>query len=372
MKKFLLLTLILIMTTLVFTSCGDGSTAPDGMQLVYESKSEGYVFWGPDGWIISNRGAVAATYLSSFNQTSITFTKAPMPSETDGSGAVDFDLYFQNSMAAFPYEITVVERGVSENFGTAEAGADRAKRYVYTYKYGELDVACMQILLTRGEDFFIFTYTSYGSPSDESSYYRTYLDKALAVCENFQFTDKSDEGEAPIPSVDKDGYYLASNKTLSGFELYLPVDYTLVDASALVSAKISNKANVSLTRATQTGVGILDYLLLRREKLSAITDSFTDIKISVAKAVNTESEYFDDWTLSILPELDSELKLGNLDSSRVAAYEYTYTLGENTYHVLQVLGTDNLNGYVFTYTALEEEYAEHLGEIRTILEKVIF
>ena len=202
--------------------------------------------------------------------------------------------------------------------------------------------------------------------------YRTYLDKALAVRDNFKFTAKSSEDEPLVPSVDENGYFLASDKTLSGFELYLPAGYKIVDASALVSAKISDKANLSLTRATETGVGVLDYLLLRRERLSVITDSFTDIKISVAKAVNTDSEYFDDWTLSIMPEYDGELKLGNLDSSRVAAYEYAYTLGANTYHVYQVLGTDNLNGYVFTYTALEEEYSLHIGEIKAILAKVVF
>lgn len=372
MKKFLHLALILITALAILTSCAEANTAPDGMQLVYESKADGYVFWGPEGWIVSNRANVAATYLSSFNKISITFTKADMPTETDADGKVDFNAYFENSYKSFPYDITVIESGAAENFGASGACADKASRYVYTYKYGEQDVACMQILLTRGEDFFIFTYTSYGLPSDESSYYRTYLDKALAVRDNFEFTDKSAVEEDFAPSVDSEGFYLASDKTLAGFELYLPADYKVVDASALVSAKISSKANISLTRATQTGVGVLDYLLLRREKLSVISDGFTDIKITVAKAVNTESEYFDDWTLSIMPEYDSELKLGNLDSSRVAAYEYTYTVGANTYHVYQVLGTDNFNGYVFTYTALEDEYNTHLDEIKTILEKVRF
>ena len=372
MKKILHIALMLTVALLLLTSCGGDDSAPEGMQTVHESKSDGYVFYGPDGWIISNRAGVAATYLSSFNNTSITFTKATMPAEKDNTGDVDFNAYFEKSKDAFPYDITMVEGGVADNFGASDACADRAVRYVYTYKYGELDIACMQILLTRGEDFFIFTYTSYGSPSDESSYYRTYLDKALAVRDNFKFTEKSEDGEAAVPSVDADGYYLASDKTLSGFELYLPASYKVVDASALVSAKISSGANISLTRATETGVGVLDYLLLRRERLSAISDSFTDIKISVAKEINTGSEYFDDWTLSILPEYDADLKFGNFDSARIAAYEYTYSLGSNTYHVYQVLGTDNFNGYVFTYTALEGEYSEHLDEIKAILEKAKF
>ena len=371
MKKILCLVLMIIVSAVLLVSCG-GDDVPEGMQLVLESKSDGYVFYGPEGWIVTNRPGVAETRLSGFNKTSITFVKAEMPSEKDADGNIDFNEYFENSMVAFPYDVTMVEEPQSDNFGKADAAADKAVRFVYTYKYVETDITCMQILLTRGEDFFIFTYTSLGTAEDENSYYRIYLEKARAVCDNFKFTEKVEEGAPTPPALDAEGYYLASDKVLSGFELYLPAKYKIVDASALVSAKISDKANISFTQATETGVGVLDYLLLRRERLSKITDSFTDVKITVAKEVNTGSEYFDDWTLDILPEYDSALKLGNLDASRVAAYEYIYTRDGNTYHVYQVLGTNNVNGYVFTYTALEDEYSEHIDEIKTILEKVRF
>ena len=138
MKKFLLLTLMLALTVLAFTACSDTGSAPEGMQLVYESKSEGYVFYGPEGWIVANRAGVAATYLSSFNQTSITFTSAQMPAPDADSGAVDFNAYFDASIASFPYEVTKVEIGATDNFGASDAPADKAYRYVYTYKYGEL------------------------------------------------------------------------------------------------------------------------------------------------------------------------------------------------------------------------------------------
>ena len=374
MKRIIAALLLIVMSALALSGCQkEGPEVPEDMQLVLENKEEGYIFFGPKGWIIANQGDVAATFLSNFNRTSITFTGADMPTERDSEGKVDFGAYFDATMADFPYAVTGISRE-SVNFGTADRGADRAMSFVYSYTADEDVYTTKQILLTRGEDFFIFTYTAPGSSDDEAAAYRTYLPKANLVIENFIFTDKStvekEEGEI---ITDSDGYVLSSDASVCGFELYLPRDYELYDKSTIVSAKITSGANISLTRATETGLGVLDYLLNRRADISEICDSFTDIKIGVAKAVNTESEYFDDWELSILPEYDEGLKFGDLtEKGNIVSYEYTYTHGGNTYHVYQVIGANNFYGYVFTYTALEGEYEEHLDEVVGIIEKVKF
>ena len=56
MKKILSATLALIMLMLSLVSCGESSEyeIPEGLQLVRESKEDGYVFFGPDGWQIAN------------------------------------------------------------------------------------------------------------------------------------------------------------------------------------------------------------------------------------------------------------------------------------------------------------------------------
>ena len=374
MKRIIAALLLIVMSALALSGCQkEGPEVPEDMQLVLENKEEGYIFFGPKGWIIANQGNIAATFLSNFNRTSITFTGADMPTELDSEGKVDFGAYFDATMADFPYAVTGISRE-SVNFGTADRGADRAMSFVYSYTADEDIYTTKQILLTRGEDFFIFTYTAPGSSDDEAAAYRNYLPKANLVIENFIFTDKStvekEEGEI---ITDSDGYVLSSDASVCGFELYLPRDYELYDKSTIVSAKITSGANISLTRATETGLGVLDYLLNRRADISEICDSFTDIKIGVAKAVNTESEYFDDWELSILPEYDEGLKFGDLtEKGNIVSYEYTYTHGGNTYHVYQVIGANNFYGYVFTYTALEGEYGEHLDEVVGIIEKVKF
>jgi hypothetical protein len=173
-----------------------------------------------------------------------------------------------------------------------------------------------------------------------------------------------------------------SDNVLCGFDLYIPEDYMVIDASGIVSAKISDGASIVISKAAETGKSVLDYLLERRSDVIEIADkdSFSDVKMTVAKPVNTESEYFKQtdedgnlkWTASVLPETDSEMCFGNIADGKIAAYEYKYSFGGKEYHVYQILGADSFNGYVFTYTALESEYAEHLDEIKAILTKVDF
>ena len=385
MKRLFCICLVCILAVLGLVSCnGDGEVKiPDGMQIVHQNTEEGYIFFGPEGWVVANRGGIDATYLSTFNKTSITFASLDMPEDKNAEGKLDLNAYFDRTSSLFPYAIQVITKGESVNFGTAESGADKAYKYVYSYEYSAENVTCMQIMVIRGDDFFVFTYTGTGKIDDEGSNYRLYLEKAQAAVDSMIFTDKGTSGNTSADyEVDEDGYILISDSTFSGFDLYVPADYTVVDSSGLVSARISDGANISLSRASETGKSVLDYLLDRRADVIGFADagSFKDIKITVARAVNTESEYFTakeengslKWKADVLPETDEDLMMGNIGEGKIAAYEYKYEHGGNVYHVYQVLGADSFNGYVFTYTALDGEYAEHINEIKAILRKVEF
>ncbi len=72
----------------------------------------------------------------------------------------------------------------------------------------------------------------------------------------------------------------------------------------------------------------------------------------------------------------ADTELGNSDSLIYGnwdwAYEYTYVHEGEKYHVYQILAIDGTNGYVFTYTALEENYSLHFDEVLKVVEKVNF
>lgn len=342
MRKICLFLTVMLMGVFMLFSC-DGEDAPDGLQKVYESPADGYTMYGPEGWVVANRGGIAASYVTAVNNTSITFVKAERPTGSVGA-------YFDESMATLPYSINIVKRDELCSFGNADA----AYKYIYTYKYMDYDFACMQILVERGEDFYIFTYNSYGDVNDESSDYRSYLEAVQLSIDNFRFTEKSEAQGAPDYEKGGDGYMLVSDKGLCGFDLYLPEGCEVFDNSAIVSAKIAEGATVSLSKASGTGVSIGQYWKNRKDELSRLVSSLNVISENV---INGDG---------------NSVALGDLAQNRVAAYEYTYVYGGTTYHVYQVFGVDSFNGYSFTYTATEAEYAENLDTVKTILEKVRF
>ena len=367
MKKVLKLISITILALTVLSSCeANGDEAPEGLQIVKVSESDGFIFYAPENWSIINTDDVAAAKVSAVNNTSITFVSAEMPKES-------IPEYFEKSLSEFPESIsstmTVTLRDQECTFGNADG---EAYKYIYTYKYQDYDFACMQILLTHGEGFYIFTYTSYGDVTDESSTYRQYLDSVQLAIENFKFTESKEASGGKTYEKDADGYNLVSDETLSGFSLYLPQDYEVVYSSGFVKAKISDGANISLSKATQTGIGIIDYLELRKSELINFTTDLTDLRITLTTEVAEDSALFNDWSFDVRPDCDPDLCFGDLDKNGIIAYEYTYVFNGKQYHVYQILGVDSMNGYVLTYTALEDEYYEHIEEIKTVLEKVRF
>ena len=368
MRKFTLLLAILILTATLLSSCGGGEEVPEGLAIVEINEEEGFKFYCPEGWsvITANTDVDKTVYgakMSAFNNISITLAKANMPGglaeAPDAKSALAaVSAYFTESLEEFPegMELKVVKEPTLSNFGNAK----EAYNVVYTYKYEKYDFACMQYFVKNGADFYIFTYTSYGDTEDESSDYRVYLEKVEQAIKSFEFTEKKGESASSRTEYEKDaeGYNLVSDSTISGFELYLPDEVKVIVSDGYVTAKVSESASIYLGRATATGVQINKYWENRKEELNRLVDKDTLTEIEVNK-INKE-------------DTEKKVVLGDLAENRVASYEFTYEINGTKYHVYQIMGVDTFNGYVFTYTATEEEYAKNIELIDKILAKVIF
>ncbi len=352
-KKTLLLITALMLGICFLASCSKENEAPEGLMLVKESKENGFKFYGPENWIVINSmvapgSEVWGAKMSSVNNISITLAKSKMP---EG----EINAYFEKSLDEFPEGMTpyVVSAPSAANFGNAE----EAYKCVYTYKYEGYDFACMQYFIKHGGDFYIFTYTSYGDVTSEESDFSVYLEKVQLAIDSFLFTEKGEEDKKePEYLTDKDGYKLVSDEKLSGFELYVPAETEVMVSDAYVTAKLSEGASIYLGRATSTGIQISEYWNRRKEELMRIATEVEEIEVN---RINKEGE-------------EGKVVLGDLPEDRVASYEYTYVIDGVKYHVYQVMGVDTFNGYVFTYTATEEEYALQLDTINKILAKVKF
>lgn len=365
MKKTLAFLLIVTMMIASFCSCNmQNSNAPDGLKIAKESERGEYIFYCPKSWTVVSTAEVGAARVSSEDSTSITFAEAEMPVHS-------LSEYFSDSIADFPQSIRdtvrVIVNGEEYSFGNADG---ECRRYIYTYKYGNLDVCCMQILVTNGNRFYIFTYTSFGNIEDGNSPYQKNLSKVNLSVSSFRFTGETFDEVTVEYEKDADGYNLVSKPSRAGFSLYIPDNYSVIFSDGFVKAKASDKANISLTKASAEGIGLFDYLKEKKEKMSRIVTDFTDVSLKVALPINDGE--LKNLGFDVDPVYDEKLCLGNLSKGSLIAYEYTYSMCGRSYHVLQILGIKGQNGFVFTYTATADEYEVHIDDITTILEKVIF
>lgn len=354
MKKIIALLLILA-SLAAFVSCDDGDGVPNGMQLVFGGESAGYCFYSPEGWLISNLGDIKSAYISRVNTTSVSFTEVKLDS-IDNKEDYFFNSYFNDYADEFEvfesYEL--LDSGSDCTFGTGESAADRAKKYIYTVEYSGFEFCFMLILAKRADRYFMFVYSAQNEAEEGvTPNYEKYLSEAMKVVENFRFLGNGSETEENREfTKDADGYNLISDRKLAGFDFYVPDEFKFDFASAIVSATHTDGSNVNMTEATATGISAKEYWTKRKNDLSKIFKNVTEIEIDKETSLgNNGSSLYGDWAYS---------------------YEYTYEHGENKYHVYQILAIDGTKGYVFTYTALEENYAKHFDKVLKIIEKVHF
>lgn len=365
MKRIIALILVaalMLGALITLTACKKDDGTPAGMQLARGGEEYGYNFYVPEEWTVSNRGEIACAYVSTLDSTSVTFVKAEAP--TGDAGKTRSELtneYFDAEMLKLPFTVTVGARGNAITFGNAT----EAYEYTYTYEYEKTTIGVMQILVYNGSDFYIFTYSSFVEEKEYGiTYYDYYLvskddepSKLQSIINSFKFTEK--KGEPPVSEYERDenGWLIVSDKTVAGFILSIPDTYGVDYSSGIVSVTKADGTNISVSKATYTGVDKDAYWEHRKAELAPLVDKTTDAE---GDEVSTLSEVEDG--ISVAVELEGV--------KWAFSYEYTYQLEGKQYHVYQVLIVRGQNGYVFTYTAYEDLYATHIDEAKQILVRI--
>ena len=346
MKKIttiLICTAMMLCATVCLCSCNKNKDVPDGMQIVRDDA--GYIFYAPEEWTVSNDREISCAYVSKLDTTSILFTESITPECT-------IEEYFATDISKLntSFKNVIVEKTLEKtNFGDAK----KAYKSIYTYDYKEFNFRTMLIYVIHGERFFIFTYTAgtYNKLS-ETSYYDFYSEKVQAVIDNFKITEKpQSENEVQKPEADAEGFYLSSNKSICGFNLYLPEEYDTDTSTSFVSANLPDGTNINMTELTYTGLYPIDYYDKRKEDLTALGFDIEEINI------------------------DRESKTNKLELPNVRwaySYEYKQTIFDRTNHVYQVILSSGQKYYVFTYMASEENYNLHLDDAMNILNRIEF
>ena len=356
MKRIFTL-LILIFSLLILASCDDnGGDVPAGMQLVYGSEGDGYYFYSPEEWLISNVGDIKASYVARVDTSSISFTEVKFECEGDKSEYF-FNQYFDKGLPELQkmtgFSLKESKKPIA--LGLNEYAAKRAEQYIYSYEYDGFTFTFMQILAENSGRFYIMTYAAQSSAEEgTTSRYDTHLEELQSVIESFRFVKPTTAEKDNTEYLrDNDGYILISDKKLAGFDLYVPDSFAPSYSSAIVMATHLDGSSINLTKATPSGITADKYWEARKAELERFFGAVTEIKKDSddTKLGNSNSTLYGDWDWS---------------------YEYTYEHEGEKYHVYQILAIDGFNGYVFTYTALEENYSLHFEEVLKVIEKVNF
>lgn len=320
-------------------ACKKESDVPVGMQLVRGGEEYGYYFYCPEEWTIANDGNISACYVSKLDPTSVLFTEAEMPSER-------LEEYFAKEVKNLQdtFEEFTLEKSLDGEvlFGNA----NEAYKSIYTYKYDGKSFRTMLIYVRHNGRFYVFTYTAQliNKVGDETTY-DYYLDKIQKIVEAFKFVDKKETSfETENYPTDDDGYILISNKDECGFDLYVPSDYTVDNATGFVSASLPDGANISMTKPTYTNVTADSYWTKRRSDLEGLNIAVSEIKIGERVEIDGT-----EWAF---------------------LYEYEEDLLGRKMHVYQLLIVVGRDGYVFTYSAPIDVYDAHLAGAMKALYKI--
>ena len=252
--------------------------------------------------------------------------------------------YYLKEASELPFPITTLTNGKKINLGNAE----KAYSFVYSFEYGDEigsdpksnDYRCMQVYATYGERFFIFQYLAPDRTyMDGKTYYEFFLtEKVQGVMDNLKITEKGDVQQPPRDETerDEDGYLLVSDKTISGFGLYVPENFVQDYSSAIVSATDSEAGqNVTVSKIT-LNLGFNKYWDERKAAIEKIADKKTDEN-------GTEVT-----TLTVYSVDD---KATEHNGTQRVCMSYSYSLDGTTYYVYQAYVRSTWADYMYTFTS---------------------
>ncbi|MBQ9801606.1 MAG: hypothetical protein IJW51_00860 [Clostridia bacterium] len=168
MKK-LFAVLLLAACLLATTACANTDRTPDGMQNV-ALESANYYLYVPETWIPTSYNVSGAKAHTADNAPNVLAT-VYYPEEQ-----LTPETYWQNKClseySAVFANFTVIEEGTDATLG----GKD-AKKYQFSYTFGDTLYQCMQVIAVYDFNVYVITYTAV---STEYATYAADADKAVA------------------------------------------------------------------------------------------------------------------------------------------------------------------------------------------------
>lgn len=326
-KKIIPLLCVLLLLCGALLSCAQSDVdVPEDMQIA-TLEGEPFYLFVPLNWTPNLSSGVSGAYISSTDTIMVSARHFP------ASEGITLDEYV--SLCAEGYGKTYDSFEKAEQTAAVLGGEDAVK-LSYKIKKGEVELTCFQICtLYRGDVISLSAYCA-------TELYETYKEDFNRIVKEFRLTEKKTEQAAPL--TDKhtpEGMKIASAEQLE-YVFYVPTTWICTPTEGMSDAYFSelDKSNVSVT--------------------SFVPEGSTSVK-----------DYFDTCEKTYQNVLDSYTRLSEAERTVAerTAYTYVYSAkdGELTYRISQTLFAYNDMIYSITYTALDEQFDAHLGDVEKIL-----
>ncbi len=174
MKKSILVTIFLIITTLL-CSCGGDAEVPAGMKAVESSDDLSYNFFIPKDWIQDLSTGVVSAYYSTGDTSNISITTYNIDNYEK-----TLDDYVEEYMTGLDEnlgEFTLSE-GYPQNTLLGGIGASKLE---YTATFSGTQYKYMQLLCIYRGNMYVFTYTS------NAEKYDSHMEEVNFMLDNFSF-----------------------------------------------------------------------------------------------------------------------------------------------------------------------------------------
>lgn len=269
MKRALWLFCLLILFALLFSSCSK-SDVPEGMTLASDPDLDGFVLYVPDGYTIDRSTGVLTAYVSNLDPTSLSATVIA-PAEAT------IEAYWEANRAALD---AIADTGTTVTYETENEAYPVGKAelpgraWVYSFTRGGVGYKVMQIFVPRGETpsegVAVLTYTGKTDATVTGTVgYADHLEHFKLTVDNFSFREvtKTPETAEKITDGAPDGMQLASDKKVTHYLLWLPLDWNVDLRTGISSGYAADGAGVSAISFYPEGFStIQEYFTSQKEQ----------------------------------------------------------------------------------------------------------
>ena len=357
MKHFIKITAFFLCLLTIFglSACSTrDEDIPEGMQNATANGAD-FRLYLPTTWNLNTPYGISGGYFSLANQSTVSVAKyqpsaALAESLPTGAGvlAARIDAFWTAECKPV-LESIALNRTIEQLAEPSDdlLGALPARRYQHKYIANGKDLRSLQVVTERGGIFYVFSFIAHNDASQ--SLYDQLIGDVEVVIDSFRFADTPYLADEFVKPLDTDaespeGMFLASNNDVA-YRFYAPNGWIADQNNSIFAAYVESD---------RSSVSVVPYM---PEGESMTVAEFWDL--TVAELTKTDKS-FDQNAVTV-----TETTLGGRGAM---VYEYTYTLGGNTYHYKQAIAAYRSMIYTVTYTAASKDaYNAHLAEVDAIL-----